>query len=412
MVFIGPYEETLPPENRPHRDGVVEAVNIDEHTAVLVRDESNGTLYLVTKKQLYFPTPYEAIVGIQKKVVLEDHESMVVRDKDGKYHFMSGQNEIGYMPPRDDEPYDVDIPDEEEGGKKKKRKNKKKKKTGYDIYEVLYGEDGGRSFFVPPYCEVVELDWTSGDGKTRKISRIDSRPHFMEYSFVCRTSDNVELTIEVTFFWQILEVDAMIKMTDDAPGDICAHARSVVIQAVSKLPMEDFMTNFNSILANALLEQEDPFYEHRGVVIHTVEVKSYHCKDKNTENVLQEIIKERTDRMNRLQKQESDNEVKLYKMKGDIEEEKLNGELLKIRHSHHRTEAAMEGEAEADQISMFLNGMPEDIPDSRKFGFWNTLRKIDAIRSIGNSGSHLYYTPNDIDLSIGAFETPWNQKRR
>lgn len=47
--------------------------------------------------------------------------------------------------------------------------------------------------------------------------------------------------------------------------------------------------------------------------------------------------------MNRLQKQASENEVRLYKMKGEIEEEKLNGELLKIRHDHHRAAALMEG---------------------------------------------------------------------
>eukprot|EP01130_Rhizamoeba_saxonica_P006879 TRINITY_DN275_c0_g1_i1.p1 TRINITY_DN275_c0_g1~~TRINITY_DN275_c0_g1_i1.p1 ORF type:complete len:569 (+),score=137.82 TRINITY_DN275_c0_g1_i1:64-1770(+) len=391
MVFIGAYEEIIFPINRPHKNGIVEAINVDEHTSVLVRDISTAELFLVTKEQLFVPNPYQEIEGIQKKIVLEAHETMIIRDKDGKYHFMSGA-----------------------GNTKPSKELLKRKGYGKDsdFIKTLYKE-GGKSFFVPPYCEILKLVWTTqGFGNSKeKVTRIDSRPHFMEYTFVCRTSDNVELIIDVTFFWQILNVQDMIKMTDDAPGDICAHARSIVIQAVSKLPMEEFMSDFNQILAHALLEQEDPFYEERGVVIHTVEVKSFHCKDDGTENVLQEIIKERTDRLNRLQKQESDNEVKIYKMKGDIEEEKLNGELLKIRHSHHRTEAAMEGEAEADQISMFMNGIPENVDEETKFSFWGTLRKIDAIRSIGNSGSHLYYTPNDVELSIGTFETPWNQKK-
>jgi len=262
---------------------------------------------------------------------------------------------------------------------------------------------------VPPYCEIVKLEWTHGshDNSKKTVTRIDSRPRFLGHRFDCRTSDNVELEIYVTFFWQIVDVQTMIQKTDDAPGDICAHARSVTIQAVSKLTLEEFMRNFNFILSDAILGFDDPFYEERGVIIHRVEVEEFHCKDEKTEAVLQEIIKERTDRLNQKQKQESVNEVKLCKMKGDIEEEKLHGELLKIRHSHHRAEAAMEGEAEADQLRMFLKGLP-DVPDNTKFAFWTTLRRLDAIRSISKGKTTLYYTPNDVDLSIGTWDVPRN----
>lgn len=44
-------------------------------------------------------------------------------------------------------------------------------------------------------------------------------------------------------------------------------------------------------------------------------------------------------------------EVRLFKLQGDIEEEKLNGELLKVRHGHHRAESVMVGEAEADRVA-------------------------------------------------------------
>lgn len=82
----------------------------------------------------------------------------------------------------------------------------------------------------------------------------------------------------VTFFWcgflissrkshlcrQVLDVKAMIKKTDDAPGDLCAHARSVVIQEVSQITMEVFMKDFNRILSEAILSDDDDFYEERG----------------------------------------------------------------------------------------------------------------------------------------------------
>ena len=52
----------------------------------------------------------------------------------------------------------------------------------------------------------------------------------------------------------------------------------------------------------------------------------------------------------------------------------------------------MEGEAEADQLTMFLNGLPEDLDDEVKFEFWKTLRKLDSIRSV--AGTFSFYLIN------------------
>lgn len=135
------------------------------------------------------------------------------------------------------------------------------------------------------------------------------------------------------------------------------HSRSLAIQIVSQVTLEKFMKDFNAIISKAILNAEDTFFEDRGAVIHTVEVLSIHCVDPSTEKVLQEIIKETTDRLNRLQKQASENEVRLFKMKGDIQEEKLNGELLRIRKDNQKVESQIEGEGSADQIKAFLKGL-------------------------------------------------------
>merc|ERR1712164_145891 len=99
------------------------------------------------------------------------------------------------------------------------------------------GQDGGVSFFLPPYCQIVELVWSSGvkkekkPGKGTKMTVFDSRPWYMNYEFVVRTSDNVELLLSISFFWSLENIAFMIRNTDDAPGDICHHARSEIIQA-------------------------------------------------------------------------------------------------------------------------------------------------------------------------------------
>ena len=97
----------------------------------------------------------------------------------------------------------------------------------------------------------------------------DSRPWYMNYEFVVRTSDNVELLLSISFFWSLENIAFMIRNTDDAPGDICHHARSEIIQAVSKVTLKQFMENFNFIVHKTILESNDPFYEERGSKIHS-----------------------------------------------------------------------------------------------------------------------------------------------
>ena len=82
----------------------------------------------------------------------------------------------------------------------------------------------------------------------------------------------------------------------------------------------------------------------------TRERSAYHCAETSTALILEEIIQETTNRMNRLQQQESENEVQLAQIKGDIEEEKARGELIKIKTENSNAESKMSGLAEAERV--------------------------------------------------------------
>jgi hypothetical protein len=72
----------------------------------------------------------------------------------------------------------------------------------------------------------------------------------------------------------------------------------------------DFLSAFNAIVTKHILQSGDRFYDERGVELLNVEVMKFHCVDKNTDRVLQEIIQETTERLKALEKQRSENEVK------------------------------------------------------------------------------------------------------
>ena len=347
LVFLTAYEEIV--------GKVYQAIEVDDETAVLVRNKRTGQIRLVTEKQLFFPESDEEIIEERKLIKLAEYEACIIRGKDGIDHFYFGKN-----------------PQE-------------------------------RSFFLPPHSEQVELCWSRGRRRERRdllLKTFDLRPMFMSFEFNCRTCDNVELVLEGSIFWELIDIKMMIKMTGDTSGDICNHARSKFIEKVSKVTLQEFMKDLN-VIAEKVLKEDDAFYSTRGVLIHSLEVSGYHCAEKSTAIILEQIIQETTNRMNRLQQQASENEIQLFQIKGEIEKAMANKELLNVQVTNSNASAEMEGLAEAQKVKSFLMGLNHEVPDiEKRIALWNVLRKRDALEAVCANGSRLYYTPNDVNLSI------------
>lgn len=355
QVFLGPHEKFLD-------GGKQKAIEVDDEHAVLVRDKATGQLRLVTEKQLFVPGPHESIEEVRELIKLADHEAMIVKDKAGQFHYYFGNSS-----------------------------------------KRLSDQDTQRSFFLPPYAEIVKLCWSRGRRREKRdllIERFDCRAQYMSFEFNCRTKDNVELVLEGTFFWEVVDLPLMVRTTGDTSGDICNHARSQFIKHVARATLKEFMDDLNLISQKVHTDNHE-FYSSRGVKVLSLEVTRYACAEESTSEVLQQIIQETTNRMNRLSQAESENEVKLYKMQGQIEQEKLNGELLEIQHQHAQDEARVTGSSEASSLVAFLTGLEKEVPKvEERIAMWQTLRKNDALDLVAKGGATLYYTPADVNLSI------------
>jgi hypothetical protein len=348
VVYLRPTEEIL----ESPRDGV----NVDEHTAVLIRGIDSGQYDLITTPQVFIPSADQQVVEVRQRILLEDHQTVVIRDKDGRYM-------------------------------------------------IRRGTDAERSFFLQPYETLVMFYWSSGLDKSRRelrLTHIDLRPQYMWYDFAVRTQDNVELIIGITFFWQIVDVEQMILTTGDTTGDVCAHARSRIIQSVSRVTLERFLAEFNVVVGEAVLNDDEGFYAARGARLLAVEVRYIQCKDPATQQILQDIIQETTNRINRLQKQESENEVRLRQVQGEIESERQRAALLEIQRENARLAGMTEGENEAERLLAFITRLGDAAPLENKIALFNTLRKGEALKTLSGGRAQLFFTPSDVDLSIKA----------
>jgi len=233
-----------------------------------------------------------------------------------------------------------------------------------------------------------------------KINRFDIRPQFMWNEIDCRTKDNVELVLETTLFWEVTDLAQMVRKTGNLTGDIYNQIRSQFIKHVAQKNLKEFMGELH-LISKTIFEEDNQFYASRGVKIHSLDVTKYTCSEERTKEVLQQIIEETTNRLNRLSQAESENEVKMFKMQGQIEQEKLNGELLEIQHAHSKNEAQVSGAAEAERVAAFVQRLESEVPKLEdRISMWQVLRKTDALSVVSQGGASLYYTPNDVNLSI------------
>merc|ERR1712188_115372 len=127
--------------------------------------------------------------------------------------------------------------------------------------------------------------------------------------------------------------------------------------------LETFMASFNEIVIKAA-SMDSQFYEERGVVLHNLEVVRYEPKDDETARVLQKIIQETTNHINRMQQQKSENEVEKEKMVALIEIERQRADLIKEKTANEKLQASVAGEAEGTRLAQSTLAFMEQLEKS------------------------------------------------
>merc|ERR1719235_1621360 len=353
---------------------VNEGYDVNEFQAVLVESSETGQKRLVRpaegqKNMLFIPEPYDTVLEIRQLVHVQPHEAVITIDEAGTYRFFQNAS--------------------------------------------------GTSFFLEPYDHLVTMRWSTGnildETETEIITKIDTRSQNLYFDFEVRTSDNVRLQLEGVVRWKVDKVEQMIQGTRDPRGDVWHHSRHILLQAVSKIDLQDFMKNFNARV-KAAFEQDrvngTSFYSERGVLVESMEVTGYQCVDAKTADVLQEIIRETTNRINRMQKQESENDVARAKLEAEIRLEKKRTDLISTKASNDRLVSEMEGEASglklAKSAQTFLNalgGVNATLPDvASRLELYrlhqDLASKNDTTANLASGSAMLFVTPEEVNLKL------------
>lgn len=405
LVFPGPYEEPL------NDEGVIDAIDLKAWEYCRIQDRTTGKVRVERGDQLIFLAGNDRVLGPrkQKAQVVDKTHAVLVRNCESGVQVLVQEPQL-FVPRADEEIIEV----REIISLAAHEAIVLKTQTG--SYDIRFGDPAKgteRTFFLPPHWEIVTLMWSRGRRREKRdlaIQIFDCRPTYMSFEFNCRTSDNVEMVLEGTFFWEVQSIEDMLRFTSDAPGDVCAHARSCFIQLISKVTLQEFMETFNKIAKEAH-SGDDQFYAQRGIKIHSLEVTRYACADRSTAAILEQIIAETTNRMNRLSCQESENEVRLAALRGEGEQENARSEVLAIKQKHAIESARAEGLAEAERCLAFMKAIREgdasSDDESTMIGspklaeeLWHALRKAETLRAVATGNAHVYFTPAEANLTI------------
>ncbi|CAE7409161.1 chlP [Symbiodinium necroappetens] len=392
-VLRGP-DQVVPEPNEEAEDGVQKAVFLTDQQAVVVLNRTSGQRRLETTNGVFFPEAYEKVLEVRTKYVVLTNQAAVTRDVLGALTMISGAS-------------------------------------------------GSTAFFLQPYEELVEMQWSVYDSPdaqdpvpTTTVSMIDLRAQKMFFNVEVRTSDNVKMRLEGTIFWQVQDVLTMIATTADPAGDVSQRARSGLVSAVSQNTFAVFMSQFNNITAQAYAQQvADGFYSSRGVELQSMEMTRYDMVDQEsirieirrrhqwliqnvklpvnwpeeTADILQLIIQESTNRINRLQQQESENDVLAAKLVADIQLEQQRTDFIRTQASNQRLAALLEGQAQGTELvesaAAFIDGLNETVPDvADRTELYRMHQLLDArnadTHNLASGQAQLFLTPSNLNLQL------------
>jgi len=367
-VIKGP-QTMVPTPTETYRKGIQRAVFLDTDSAALILDKTTGMQKLVVEKGVFFPDAYQEVLEVRSLIHVFPHEAVVEQDAKG-------------------------------------------------LYTV---HTGSAAFFLQPYHQLVTMMWSSYSDpipagattqphKKVNVSKIDMRARMMFFTYEVRTSDNVKLRLDGNIFWRVMSVKKMIDASSDPEGEVWQHARSALIQGVSKTTLSFFMSHFNNISMEAFaMQATDGFYEERGVEIISMEVTRFEPVDKKTADVLQLIIQETTNRINRLQVQNSENDVLAAKLAADIQMEKQRTELIATQAKNEQLKAQMQGESGGMKRAMsakaFIDGLNTSIVNTSKrvelYELHEVLENNRAnTKNLASGKANLFLTPQDMKLKL------------
>lgn len=350
-IYLTPYEKVVVENGKEIQD----VYAVDANHCVHIRDIDTGVEKLITEPQKYVPeAPNIQVVATKELIKLAPYEYVILMDRDSNLIFKSGRENPG--------------------------------------------------FFIPPFCQVYTQSWSTERNRNvkhnKKVERFDLRPHDMDFEFSVRSGDNVEVFLVVNVYWSIIDIEKMVRKTDDPPQDICNHVRSQILSFASKMTTKELMEYPAAEIVKQIQDSDNTFYDERGVHVSRINILEKRCADPDVEKSYRAIIDQKIARASNLEQQLGENDKEVARIKGLTKTEIENGELLQQKLKNMMLETETAGKTDGGKIKAFLDGLGDEIPLNEKINIFMQLERTKRINLLTSKVDKVYLNPNDADFNL------------
>lgn len=381
--FLQPYTEIVPGAGGPIRS----CQAITDTTAIWLR-RNDGKLHLIDKQQYFMPAVGEIIDRTIEKTILKESEFAIIISPSGENMLKLGK------------------------------------------------EASQRAFFLPPYYSF--LKFKLGDTEQERFTTL---PTYIPNEFTVRTSDNVQVRIDLRISFQVIEPIMYAVKPIDFYTQIRYWIQNAMLDAYAKVSFRDFMRVYADTAISETEQAHKRFNEY-GIHILDVQVINFKCDKPETQALIDneiavtvkkqselrareldvtimgseqavqsqrkeidlanarkdneiamqrkemELVNARKDNEMALQRRELELALKIKEKETEValrrrevelqtDEERARQELLEIKQANAVKEGSFEGRAQGESVRAFLDSLPADLPMPERVALWNQLRDLE-----------------------------------
>jgi len=377
-----PYDDILPDK---HGGKNRKCVEVNDTQAIWLK-RPDGRLYLIDKPQFLMPEVGEEVDRVVDKTILKESEFCIIISPSGENILKMGRSEKD------------------------------------------------RAFFLPPYFKFLQFMMGQDDkGNNVAYDRFSSLPTYIPSSFVIRTSENVQVRLDLRISFQIFQPEMYVVKPIDFHSQIRYWVQNEMLDAYAKITFRDFLRTYADTSMSAT-DRSQNFFNEYGLKVIDVQVINFTCENPETQKLLETDIVINVTKQNELRAKETDveimkkekavrmeqkdiefqyvekeNEMALRKKELDVQlrmkevdlqinEEKRRMELTDIKRQNAVKEGAYEGQAQGESVRAFFDALPTYLKPDDKMDIWSTLRDMDRSAMLYSKVNEIQILPPGADI--------------
>lgn len=269
-VYPSPYEEIVPdPDVKVNGKGaeVRKCVEVNDATAIWLK-QPDGLVLLIDQPQFYCPKVGEKVERQVQKTLLKESEFCIMI-------MPSGQNVL---------------------------------KMG--------NQPNQRAFFLPPFHRFLPFKMGA-----LQLDSFHTLPDYVPLAFTIRTSDNVQVKVDMRISFQIFDPARYTTKPVDFYTQITYWVQNELLDAFAQQNFRDFLKHYASS-ARSVTEASHATFNEFGIRVLDVQLISFVCVDSGTQKLLDQDIITRVQKQNELLAREAD--VDIMKREKEVQLQKMD----------------------------------------------------------------------------------------